>query len=103
MDRVVENGKVAVLISPGFGAGWYTWNDTEDLLFDPVIVEMVRNDRRDEIESYVTSAYIDQGIYCGGAEQLQIKWVPIGAEFRVDEYDGAESIVLADHEYWIVA
>jgi hypothetical protein len=103
MDRVVENGKVAVLISPGFGAGWYTWHDTEDLLFDPVIVEMVRNDRRDEIESYVTSAYIDQGIYCGGAEQLQIKWVPIGAEFRVDEYDGAESIVLADHEYWIVA
>ena len=103
MNRVIENGQVAVLVSPGYGAGGYTWHDNENLLFDPVIVEMVRNDRKDEIESYVARAYPDEGIYCGGAEQLQIEWVPIGSEFRVDEYDGAESIVFAEHEYWIVA
>ena len=25
MDKVVRDGLVAVLVSPGHGAGWYTW------------------------------------------------------------------------------
>lgn len=25
-DKVIEDGKVAVLISPNYGAGWYSWN-----------------------------------------------------------------------------
>lgn len=103
MNRVIENGRVAVLISPGFGAGWYTWNDIEDLLFDPVIVGLVQNDRRDDIESYVSSAYPDHQVYCGGVDRLKVVWIPIGSEFRIDEYDGAEEIVLAENEYWIVA
>lgn len=27
MDKVIKDGKVAVLYSPGFGAGWFTWNN----------------------------------------------------------------------------
>ena len=26
-DKVIRDGKVAVIISPGFGAGWSTWAD----------------------------------------------------------------------------
>ena len=44
MKKVIENGQVAVIYSPGFGAGWYTWNqgrfpelnDGTALLFDPI-------------------------------------------------------------------
>ena len=26
MNKVIRDGKVAVLYSPGYGAGWYSWN-----------------------------------------------------------------------------
>jgi hypothetical protein len=26
MEKVIRDGKVAVLYSPGYGAGWYSWN-----------------------------------------------------------------------------
>ena len=47
MDKVVRDGKVAVLISQGFGAGWYSWNSNEQLLFSPKIVEMVEQGKAD--------------------------------------------------------
>ena len=38
-DRVIRDGLVAVVYSPGFGAGWYTWNlESPEILFDPNIV-----------------------------------------------------------------
>ena len=50
MEKVIENGQVAVIYSPGFGAGWYTWNqsrfpelnDGTALLFDPILVDLVK-------------------------------------------------------------
>ena len=43
MDKVIRDGKVAVLVSYGYGAGWSTWNSarSDSLLFDPDIVQMV--------------------------------------------------------------
>jgi hypothetical protein len=103
MKRVIENGKVAVLVSPNYGAGWFSWHDVEELLFDPVVVEMVRNDRHEEIDSYVARAYPDDNVYTGGALDLMIEWVPMGQRFRINEYDGYESIVLESEEYWLTA
>lgn len=35
MKKLIRDGKVAVLVSPGFGAGWSTWNgDDEDAIFN---------------------------------------------------------------------
>ena len=42
MNKVIRDGKVAVVVSPGFGAGWSTWafrgeEDYRDfMMFDPV-------------------------------------------------------------------
>lgn len=104
-DKVVRDGKVAVLVSPGFGAGWYTWNlDHPELLFLPHVVEMVLNgDSHYDIESYVNSVYGEDEIYTGGAGDLTIKWVPQGEQFRIEEYDGSESLVLASQEKWLTA
>ncbi|MFY8170496.1 MAG: hypothetical protein ACOVK2_05200 [Candidatus Fonsibacter sp.] len=39
----------------------------------------------------------------GGADGLYICWVPEGKEFRIDEYDGAENLVLKADGYWTIA
>lgn len=102
-------GKVAVLVSPGFGAGWYSWNlEHPGLLFDPVIVDMVLENRHSEIEDYVTRKCEDAGmdaneVYCGGARDLIVRWVDQGKIFRIHEYDGNESLVLQENDEWHVA
>jgi hypothetical protein len=35
MQKLIRDDKVAVLVSPGFGAGWYTWHWVEELIYDP--------------------------------------------------------------------
>lgn len=48
MKKVIRNGKVAVLVSEGFGAGWYSWNrEYKELLFHPKLVEMVEQGRNE--------------------------------------------------------
>jgi hypothetical protein len=75
MDKVIVNGKVAVLYSPGFGSGWYTWNQQ----------------------------FPDPEVFKGGMMDLEIQWIPVGTEFRISEYDGAESIELKDEAGWFTA
>ena len=102
--RVVRAGFVAVLYSPGYGAGWYSWHRKEELLYDPNIVQMVLEDRKDDIEDYCLGLYPnDVEPYMGGTDHLTIEWVPLGEKFRIDEYDGAESVVLASRENWLTA
>ena len=108
MSKVIRDGKVAVLYSPGFGAGWSTWAYAGDenyrnfMLFDPTLVAMVeRGDSVGAIEAYVTSVY--PNTYCGGADDLTIEWLPVGTAFRIHEYDGSESVDVRDDMYWNVA
>jgi hypothetical protein len=104
-DKVVRDGKVAVLVSPSFGAGWYTWNQSHpELLFMPRVVEMVLNGTSySEIEAYVQSIYGEDELYVGGAVDLVVEWVPVGAQFQIEEYDGSESLRLKDSQDWFTA
>jgi hypothetical protein len=103
MEKVIRDGKVAVLYSPGYGAGWYSWHGEEKLLYDPVIVGMIESKKHHtEIEAYCESIYGDQH-YFSGAEDLKIEWIDIGREFRIDEYDGSEYIEYRDDLEWHVA
>ena len=102
MEKVIRDGKVAVLYSPGYGAGWYSWHDIEELLYDPAVVEMVEKGMYKEIEEYCESVYGEQRSFYG-AEDLKIEWIPIGCEFRIDEYDGSEYIEYKDQLDWQVA
>ena len=100
--KTTSNGLVAVLYSPGFGAGWYTWHNITELLYDPIVVDMVTdNTAPGAIELYCKTVYGDH--YYGGASDLEIVWVPQGYEFIIDEYDGAETIKLKDEIDWITA
>jgi len=102
MQKLSQDGKVAVLYSIGFGAGWYTWNqEYPEILFDPAIVRFVEKEQLDELKTYLTLKYPD--IYTGGLDSLRVEWIPEGTLFKVVEYDGAESIELKENDDWIVA
>lgn len=102
MDKVIVNDKVAVLYSPGFGAGWYTWNQgLPELIFSPAIVKLVIEEKFDELQTYIELKYPE--IYKGGLMDLEIVWIPVGTEFRISQYDGAESIELKDEAGWFTA
>ena len=100
--KYVKDGQVAVLYSPGYGAGWFTWNtDTPEILFDPAIVELVEQEKWEELQSYVVLKY--PNIYSGGLRDLRIRWIPVGTQFHVNEYDGSETIETRDSVDWITA
>jgi len=102
MNKLVRDGKVAVLYSPDYGSGWYTWNTNHpELLFDPAIVQLVEEEKFDELKTYVTLKY--PNIYEGGMWELKVAWIPEGAMFRINEYDGDESIELKDDADWFTA
>ena len=102
MNKLVRDGMVAVLYSPDYGSGWYTWNTNHpELLFDPAIVQLVEENKFDELKTYVTLKY--PNIFDSGMDNLKIAWIPEGAMFRINEYDGDESIELKDDADWFTA
>ena len=102
MEKLVVDGKVAVLYSPTFGAGWYTWNgDTPEIIFDPAIAKLVIEEKFDELETFLELKY--PKIYKGGMMDLEVQWIPEGTLFKIVEYDGAESIEYKEDDDWIVA
>lgn len=107
MEKVIRNGKVAVLISNGYGAGWSTWNtEHPECLFDPEIVEAVLAKKSTDDIVALAEAKWNAGegyFYAGGARNLTVEWLPIGTRFQIEEYDGFESLIVADEQVWMVA
>ena len=102
MNKLVKNGKVAILFSPGFGSGWYTWNkELPELMFEPAIAQFVLDEKFDELQTYVALKYPE--IYKGGMMDLEVAWIPESTLFRINEYDGAESIEVKEDIDWFVA
>jgi hypothetical protein len=100
IEKYIKDGRVAVAYSPGFGAGWSTWefNDElkETLLFHPDIINMILSNKQSEIDkAWLVEHFGEefQSVYCGGASNLSIEWIPVGTQFRIDEYDGSESVI----------
>ncbi len=103
IDKVIRDGKVAVLYSPDFGAGWFTWNtEHPQCLYDPDVVAWVEQGKSDEQFPDLEDKYGDY-FYDGGRHDLVIAWVPEGTLFRIDEYDGSETLVLASDQEWQTA
>lgn len=101
MNKLIRDGKVAVLVSPDYGAGWYSWHRIEELLYDPSIILWLEAKEPDKIEHYLALKYPNE--YFGGLDDLTVEWIDQGTEFRIDEYDGAETIELKANTKWLVA
>ena len=98
MDKIVRDGKVAVAVSRGFGAGWSTWNSVNPM--DARFNQLFLDGKVDEVVRICDEE--DLG-YPGGAEDVEIEWLPVGTEFIVDEYDGSEGLQIKGETDWHVA
>lgn len=96
-DKLIRDGKVAVVYSPGYGAGWSTWNDehTTFCLFDRHLAELVLAKRMGDALAYVEARELN--LYTGGLHDAKVGWVPQGTPFHIDEHDGSERIVTNFH------
>lgn len=111
MNKVVRDGRVAVIISQSYGLGWYSHYKIDDLLYDPKIVRMLENPDENEdfgsIMQYCSEKYQlkqDNPNHWGGRIiDLGITWVPEGAEFIVHDYDGLEEVWIKDRLNWKTA
>lgn len=98
IEKVIRDGKVAVLISPGFGAGWSTWvghENREAALFDRRFVEAAEAGVTN-IEPIAKAVFGDEHAYTGGWRDIKIEWLDQGERFCVEEYDGSESLRMVD-------
>ncbi len=104
IKKLERDGKVAIIVS--YGAGSSTWNlrgTAEEMLFD---VDMIRALENGASEAYLKSLakkkWPDATIL-GIEDGLSIEWVEKGKQFRIEEYDGKESVVLYDPDDYYVA
>ena len=101
MEKVIKDGKVGVLVSPGFGAGFLTWGAPIEAIFNPTLIGLVENEKWQEAIDFVEETW--DSIYTGGVEDLVVAWIPEGTKFQITEYDGSESIELLEDVNWITA
>ncbi len=97
-----EDGCVAVLVSHGFGAGWSSWVSGDNSPFDPGLVRLVLDGASDaDMLAYCEERW--PGEYFGGLDGLRVHWVSPGTQFRIHEYDGAESLILMEEDDYHIA
>lgn len=101
MEKVVEDGNVKVLYSPGYGAGFYTWGAPVEAIFDPKLIKLIENENIGEAILYVEETY--PKTFTGGVEDLKVALIPEGSKFIIDEYDGSEGIQLLDSINYLTA
>lgn len=105
-ERLYRNDKLAVVISPDYGVGWYTWLRDPLLLTHPLLVKRV------EQNAPITSKWLEETLHIDMRgydddliedRELKIKWVPKGCSFKGNEYDGAETIEFFNPKEYILA
>lgn len=111
-----KNGKIGVLVSPGFGAGWSTW-ECDELAYDKRVVEFWLSHKDDEefmatvkefgfgsvpesvahkkaMEFFNSIGYGSP--YMGGFDDIELEYVKKGVPWRITEYDGSERLETFD-------
>lgn len=92
-DKLIIDGKTAVMFSPGFGAGWSSWSANERAAhkcMDKDLAEAVLARDHEKMAAIAKEKWPED--YAGGLHDLCVEWVPTGSFFEVHEYDGNESL-----------
>ena len=74
------------------------------MMFDPQIADIRDQDAPDwqnKARAIALVKYPDA--YLGGLEALEVRWLPVGTQFRVIEYDGHEQVEVNGEIAWITA
>lgn len=93
--------QVGIIISSGFGARFSTWNEPE-MCLDQELANMIFNNvEYTTLKEYCEHKYPDA--YLGGLADCRVEWVDEGTLFKINEYDGSESLELKQYDGWLVA
>lgn len=96
------DGKIGVVISSDFGAGWSTWCSNseiaERMLFDAEIVKLILAGKEDEAKDYVLT--FAPYVYVG-ADKLTVLFISKGVAFSINDYDGCESVYMSIKLDWV--
>lgn len=95
MDKVIRNGKVAVLHTNSWGSTWYD-PDFPECLFDPGVIAWVEGGKVGDRPKMLCEKNDGNGFYSWSENNLTISWVEQGKKFRVEDYDGYEYIITED-------
>lgn len=108
MNKIVEDGKVAILITNRHGAQWYTNHNVSGLLFDPYVVAKVLEMNESDlplpiamdIEEYCDRAYGNRTYY-GDAMYLTVEWILERSKFSIIFDEGFEQLTIPYDEVFI--
>lgn len=100
--KVVRDGHVAVIYSDGFGTGWHQ-REYPEALFAPDIVALIEAGAGASAIAEKAESLFGRDFCTLAVKHLAIRWIPVGAKFRIDDYDGAETVILESEEEWITA
>jgi len=101
MKMFKKDGKTAVLVSPGFGAGFSTWNSPEMAVDFDLVEAFLSGDMKRF--AYIVIEKYGENTYLGGMDNLMVVWVDEGKKFRIDEYDGTERVEILEDTNWFTA
>lgn len=105
MAKKKKNGKIGILYSPGFGAGWSTWvmewKCKEFMIFDRKLIDAVEKHDLELLQRIMAENYPDA--YLGGMSNLRVMYLDPGTVFKINEYDGHESISIAGSDEFFTA
>lgn len=97
----MSDKKIGIVYSPGFGAGWSTWGESEQALDQDLAAAIDRKAEKSELMAIAGRNW--PSAYLGGVRDLKVEWVEPGTLFEIHEYDGSESIRLMEDPGWQVA
>lgn len=111
---VYRNDALLVVYSPGYGAGWASWNhDTSLATYPPLVLWLLLGKDPNELmqsKSLLFTGLSDEGrrvfkyvgsrVYLGGVTDLVLGLVPRGSMWRIEEYDGSESLEIFNPSRW---
>lgn len=93
--------KIGIIYSPGFGAGWSTWGEPEQALDQELALALEDGDWSKVVE-VASKNWPDA--YQGGLKDCEVRWADKGTRFNIEEYDGSESLIIADeYDPWMTA
>ena len=99
MKKYIRDGRIGVLISPGYGIGFSTLNNNREICMDADLIEAHLEGDDVEFRHILISKYNNPYV----DENVILEWVPEGSRFIITEDMGRETIIIIDENNSLIA
>jgi hypothetical protein len=98
MNYYTKDGRIAVVLSKDYGMGWWTWHGDLEWLTHPELARAIDDGFLGDAQDILDDNY---GHYQYSATNLRVEWVDRHRKFKIEEYDGYETITYKDEINWL--